>query len=236
VWGGRDRKPQESYSTLFWTPGEVVENGFTVKIQPDAPPGIYTIDLGFYFTVDKAPVSLPLVQNGQLTDVTSVTLGPIKIGDTLPDLTVAAPRPQIPTDEAFGNASNLTLLGFNLTDNNNQPVEPPLSSIQNLKLTLYWQVESPLPLNYTTFVHVRNSAGQIAAQKDQPPLNGAYPTSLWDAGETIADEITIPLPPNLPSDTYALVVGLYDYNTGQRLIVPGNPANEVTLITVRAGE
>jgi len=96
-------------------------------------------------------------------------------------------------------------------------------------LKLYWQSESPLPADYTTFVHLRNAAGENVAQKDRPPLNGAYPTSLWDPGEIIADEIIVPVPDDLPAGAYQLVVGMYDFNTGQRLVAPGNPANEVVL-------
>ena len=97
-----------------------------------------------------------------------------------------------------------------------------------LTLKLYWRSEASLPLDYTVFVHVRNEAGETVAQKDQPPLQGAYPTSLWDPGEIIADEVMIPLPPDLQGD-YEIVVGLYDFKTGVRLPVPGRPANEVSL-------
>jgi hypothetical protein len=38
---------------------------------------------------------------------------------------------------------------------------------------------------------------------------------------------TAALPPG-----YQIVVGLYDFQTGQRLTVPGNPANEVQLTDV----
>ena len=107
------------------------------------------------------------------------------------------------------------------------------SEIQNLNLSLYWRSEAPLPVDYTTFVHLRNEAGETVAQQDQPPLGGVYPTSLWDPGEIIADEITLTLPPELPPGEYSLVVGLYDFNTGLRLAAPGQPENSVTLTTVR---
>lgn len=107
-------------------------------------------------------------------------------------------------------------------------------SIDNcqLSITLYWRSESQLPLDYTVFVHIRNSAGEIVAQKDQPPLKGAYPTSLWDPGEIIADEITIPLPVELPAGEYKIVIGMYDFSTGMRLAIPGNPENSLTLSTM----
>ena len=79
---------------------------------------------------------------------------------------------------------------------------------------------------------MRNAAGETVAQKDQPPLDGAYPTSLWDPGEIIADELIIPLPDELPSGEYSLVIGLYDFTTGLRLPVPGAADDSLQLTTV----
>ncbi len=220
VWGGHDRRPQGLYSTLLWSPDEVVEDGFTINIKPTAPPGVYYVDIGFYLPVGQAPVSLPLVQAGQMSDVTSVTLGPVKIGRNPPGLTQAAANPQVVLNQPFGDAPNLTLLGYT--------PEPASDSAQNLKLTLFWRSESPLPLDYTTFVHLRNAAGETVAQKDQPPLAGAYPTSLWDPGEIIADEITVPLAGVSPGE-YTVVMGLYNLADGARLPIPTLPNNEISL-------
>jgi hypothetical protein len=222
VWGGYDRKPREVYSTLLWEAGEVVEDSFTLPIKGDAPPGLYNLDVGFYLPVGQAPVSLPLVQEGKLSQATSVTLGPIKVGHAPAGLVVNSARPQNKLNQPFGNPPQLTLLGYDLN--------PALTD--TLQLTLYWRCESPPPLDYTAFVHVRNAAGETVAQKDQPPLNGIYPTSLWDPGEIIADTINVPLPALPPAGIYQIVTGLYDFQTGQRLAVPGNSANEVSLTDV----
>ena len=40
--------------------------------------------IGLYLPVGESPVSLPLMQDGQMTDITSVTLGPITVGETPP--------------------------------------------------------------------------------------------------------------------------------------------------------
>jgi hypothetical protein len=106
---------------------------------------------------------------------------------------------------------------------------PPASS---LKVTLYWQAKGAIYSDYTTFLHLRDSANQTVAQKDQPPAAGAYPTSLWDQGEVIVDEIILPLDQVAPGE-YRPVVGLYEYGSGTRLPVPGSPANEITLPPVR---
>jgi 4-amino-4-deoxy-L-arabinose transferase-like glycosyltransferase len=240
VWGGKDRRTRDIYSTMLWAPREIVTDPFHVEVAPDAPDGIYRLLVGLYLPVGEAPVSLPLVQDGQLTDVTSVTVGPIKVGSTPSELTIESANPQFTLNQPFGETSDLILLGYDLTDQADHPIDPATDLTgsalpQALNLTVYWRSEILVAVDYTTFVHVRNGAGDIIAQQDQPPLNGAYPTSLWDPGELIADTITIPVPPDFAVGSYDLVVGLYDFATGARLVVPDNATNEVLLATFQVG-
>jgi hypothetical protein len=79
VWGGYDRRPLEYYDTLLWAPGEIVVDGYTVPVDANAPPGQYYLNVGYYLTVGESAVNLPLVENGQMTDPTSVTIGPVEI-------------------------------------------------------------------------------------------------------------------------------------------------------------
>ncbi len=221
VHGGRDRQPREGYRTSYWAPGEIVADPFGAPVDSDAPEGVYYLNLGLYQQVGRQAVSLPLVQEGHPIDATSINIGPIKIGSAPAGLTLKTANPQVSLNQSFGNPPNLTLLGYDLD-------QPSITNNQ-LSITLYWRTESPLPLDYTTFVHVRNAAGETVAQKDQPPLNGAYPTSLWDPGEIIADPIVVTLPPDLPAGEYQLVVGLYDLTSGARLMVPGSSDNSLLL-------
>jgi hypothetical protein len=112
----------------------------------------------------------------------------------------------------------ITLLGYDLD------VES-----EALNLNLYWQCDVPPSDDYTTFVHVRDAGGTIAAQMDRPPADGAYPTSLWDAGEVIRDSIQVPLPAEVPAGTYHIVVGMYDFEMGLRLSVADSADNSIML-------
>ncbi len=227
VWGGHDRWPREYYSPFLWVAGEVVTDGFALELSPEAPAGLYYLDVGFYLPMGEAAVSLPLVQAGQMSNMTSVTIGPFRVRAVFSaKATEDLPNPQVILNQPFGQTPDLTLLGYDLVNRADQPGP-------NLKLTLYWRAEAQLSLNYTTFVHLYDATGEIVAQKDQLPLNGPYPTSLWYPGEIIADEIVVYLPAEPPSGTHQLVIGMYDWQTGQRLIVPGHPANEVKLTDVK---
>lgn len=77
--GGYDRHPLEYYSTLLWAPGEVVIDGYAVPVDAGAPPGQYYLSVGYYLTVGESAVNLPLVKDGQMTNVTSVSIGPIEV-------------------------------------------------------------------------------------------------------------------------------------------------------------
>lgn len=77
--GGYDREPNEYYNTHLWQPGQIVVDVYTVPVEADAPPGQYYLNVGYYLTVGESAVNLPLVVDGQMTDVTSVTIGPIEV-------------------------------------------------------------------------------------------------------------------------------------------------------------
>jgi len=223
AYGGYDRLPREYYSTILWAEDEIVEDGFAVPVAPDAPPGVYYLHIGLYSLEADLPTSLPLIQDGQPVDTTSVVIGPIKVGGPPPSVTINNPAPQITLNQSFGD--QITLLGYDLTGPNSNP------ETKNLKLTLYWQAETIPSADYTTFLHLRDNNGQNVAQKDQPPANGQYPTSLWDAGEVIIDEITLPLDAVSPGE-YTPVVGLYEFTSGVRLPVGNDPNGELQLESI----
>lgn len=237
-----NRYPSGFYSPMLWAKNEVVVDTVSLPIPPDTPPGIYFVHLGQYDVVEGQPRSLPLVQEGRTTAETAVVIGPFKIGGPPPEVVIKEVRPQIRLEQPLGH--QLTLLGYDLSDQDNRPVAGqatqlarpnPESPISSLKVTLYWQVHDGLGLDYTTFLHLRDGADKTVAQKDSPPAGGRYPTSLWDMGEIVVDELILPLDQVAPGD-YTPVVGLYELTSGNRLPVPGVAANEVVLQPIRLGE
>jgi hypothetical protein len=218
VYGGYDRLPREYYSTILWAENEVVEDGFAVPVRADAPPGVYQLHLGLYSLATGQPVSLPILQEGQPTEATSVVIGPLKVGGPPPEVVTTNPNPQFPLNQSFNG--QVTLLGYDTE-----------LTATTLTVRLYWRAETQLPLDYTTFLHLRDQNNQPVAQQDSPPAGGRYPTSLWDAGEVIIDELAVSLD-EVPLGEYTPVVGLYDFNTFARLPTEGISANEIRLESV----
>jgi 4-amino-4-deoxy-L-arabinose transferase-like glycosyltransferase len=217
--GGYDRFPRENYNTYLWVPGEVVSDGFAVPIDDHAPAGIYTIRLGLYRRENGQAVSLPLVQDGQTLDETSVVIGPLKVGG--PPAGIAKGEVSPENSVAIDLGEVIHLRGYDLR------VEKAA-----LKLKLYWQCLAQTNSDYTVFIHLLDETGRLVAQIDGPPAAGQYPTSLWDTGDLIPDSFTLPLPPELKAGTYHLGVGLYDPASGARLAVSGTADNTVLLAAI----
>jgi hypothetical protein len=157
---------------------------------------------------------------------------------TRPDRVPLPTEPDVLTNATLDNT--IELRGFTLQFPNHQPDEPGSGAatqtpearhvLSELKLTLFWQPLTTLPVDYTTFLHLRNRDGTTVAQRDRQPLDGAYPTSYWQAGETIIDPMTLPLPDTLPAGSYTLVAGLYQLETMERLPVTNASSGENSII------
>jgi hypothetical protein len=118
-------------------------------------------------------------------------------------------------DVNFGGV--MKLLGYNL-----QPATCNLQPGDSLAVTLYWQSLTKMAQDYAVFVHLLDENDLILAQRNTFPGLGSFPTTLWQAGDAIADTYTL----TLPEMTYApslaqLEVGLFDFATGERLLVSG---------------
>jgi hypothetical protein len=111
-------------------------------------------------------------------------------------------------ETTFGNAA--TLEGVILDDD-------AFASEGQVELTLHWRALQSMDISYTVFVHLFGPDGAIHAQRDAFPLNGGYPTNVWQPGEVVADHYVLIVPQDGPPGEYRLVVGLYDQATMERL-------------------
>ncbi|MAT96065.1 MAG: hypothetical protein CL608_02895 [Anaerolineaceae bacterium] len=130
------------------------------------------------------------------------------------------PTPTTPVDITFGD--ELALVGYDLA-------QAPTS----LTLTLYWHARQKPAHSYKIFVHVVDEAtGSVVAQQDYVPQNWQYPTNFWLADEYVTDQLTLDLTA-VPSGTFHLQVGIYQPETGNRLLTsPTFPDNSARLTTL----
>jgi hypothetical protein len=105
------------------------------------------------------------------------------------------------------------------------------------RVFLFWSVLSPIPNDFTQFVHIRNENGETVAQADFEPLEGQYSTTLWKMGETVVDVVDIPIPADLSAGQYRVLAGLYRWDTLERIPVvndtTGENAVQLEIITIQ---
>jgi hypothetical protein len=83
-------------------------------------------------------------------------------------------------------------------------------------MTLYWQAERPLDINYQNFVHILSVDGVLVAQSDH--LNpGEFPTRRWPTDKYVRDTHTLVLPTDLAAGDYIVKTGLWVQDEGWRL-------------------
>ncbi len=83
-------------------------------------------------------------------------------------------------------------------------------------VTLLWERVRPTRNRATVFIHVVDTAGNIVAQADAPPLQDTYPIPVWQPGAIIQDVHTVPGIGTLSAGAYDVAIGLYDPASGVR--------------------
>jgi hypothetical protein len=201
VVGQSDHKPGgDYYPTGLWRPGELLRDVHTLTLAPDLGPPPYALEVGLYRL------------GSQLTHLGA----PQRIGF----IGRARPSDAVPAD-LIGSP------GFVLDDQIALAASRITPGKDRLNLNLYWQALRTPDHDYTVFAHVIDETGTIVAQQDQQPTAGETPTSTWPAGQIVADTVTISLPTNLESQTYRVIVGMYDALTGQRLPIASEDGGQV---------
>jgi arabinofuranosyltransferase len=102
----------------------------------------------------------------------------------------------------------------------------------NLVLETQWQALQNIDEDYTLFVHIV-PIGETSptTQLDTRPIEGSYPTFLWEQGEVIP--LTIQLD-NLPhqAGTYDVLIGWYETTSGERLKIDDTDVIHLTQVIV----
>lgn len=182
------------YATLYWEPGVAFCDRVRVPLRADAAPlQTYRVTLNYFHEDTLEPVPATL-DNGAVQNL--VILGMIGM---LPERWPEADPPR------YRVGDGLLLADPNLTH------EGP-----NVSVRLQWQALSDIPRDYTTFVHVIDSEGQLATQADVQPRGGQFPTSFWPEGAVVEDAITVPVA-GLAPGLYHIRLGMYDSQTVERL-------------------
>jgi hypothetical protein len=187
-----------------WREG-IFATEWTMPVPANAAPALYRLDVNVIQSryAYRAPI-----MNWAEEKVERMLLGPVK-------LAVSPPAPSElqaarPADVRWGD--QIALLGYNIGSGR-------VRADEALVLTFYWQALAKPTRDYTVFVHLLDAAGKLCAQIDAQPRGGAYPTSVWDAGEIVCDDYVLTLPGDLTPGAYRIEIGFYEYPSLARLNV-----------------
>jgi 4-amino-4-deoxy-L-arabinose transferase-like glycosyltransferase len=162
-----------------------------LTLPPDLSPGRYRLETGLYRST-----------TGELVGE-RITLDFLRVGGEQVDWPAEAEVAR------FADGTRLASLRL----------EGAFKPGETARLRLAWQAgPQGLDADYTVFLHLLDSDGQIAQQFDAPPAGGWYPTHFWRPGEIVLDEHDLAPSPMLPPGAYHLIAGLYRAD-GTRLLL-----------------
>ena len=162
-------------------------------------------------------------QSGRGTSGETVDLGQLRVN--APERLWQAPPLQLSLDAELGQRA--ALLGANFAPTSIKASAP-------LTVTLVWQGRAEMDVSYRVFLHLLKPDGSLLTQSDGEPAHWTRPTTCWAPGEVLLDERLLVIPADAPPGQYALVAGLYDPATADRLPLPdGAAAIPITTLTLK---
>ncbi|MCS7001231.1 MAG: glycosyltransferase family 39 protein [Dehalococcoidia bacterium] len=216
VWAQHDLSPAPPAD---WQMGDQFVIRHRLALDPALAPGVYRLVAQVYQreTIQPLPITVADQPPSPSIDLGTLT---VQRGDPA---TRARTTPRFATSVTFGD--QITLVGYDID-------KPVAATGELLGVTLYWRaLRGDLP-DWTVFTHLIHDAEPTAlyGQRDSQPVFGAYPTTQWQAGETIKDWYGVPIATTAPAGGYRIAVGLYRRDTGERLPVTSAPVAPIDQI------
>ncbi|MCS7260247.1 MAG: hypothetical protein NZ765_05640 [Anaerolineae bacterium] len=118
--------------------------------------------------------------------------------------------------------SGIRLLGYDLA-----PTE--IEHGNRFVLALFWSALKRTPDDLNIFVHLRDADNTTILTADHQPCKSFVPTSRWPSGGIIKDTTWIEVPRNIPPGRYSIWVGLYRWDTMERLPLQNDTSGENAL-------
>ena len=203
-----DFEPCEDWPTSAWGADAIARGFGALHVDPFIEGGTYTVTVGLIDPATGARV-------GRRLDVGQVEIQAV-------ERVFEEPAVEFPVEALFGDS--LRLLGYDWQPDG-----------QALRIVFHWQAMRRIPVAYKFFVHVLDrETGELMAQTDVMPRDWTYPTTWWEEGEVVSDEIVLAVS-DVPPGEYRAIVGAYDPDTGIRLPVthtghPGQAQDHLLLI------
>ncbi|MCX6033220.1 MAG: glycosyltransferase family 39 protein [Chloroflexi bacterium] len=205
-----------------WPVGVPQHQPFAVRIPAGTPPGEYTLALLVYDPATGAPWPPQDYRERLVAVRDGLNLSRVTVVRSHADARAPLAR--------FGSLAlvSATSPATTVAPGGKVPVE------------LLWQAASAPGEPLVVVVQLLGSGDRLAANLEEQPMHGHYPTERWAAGELVADRHTVGLPPDIPPGEYRLIVGVYRAADRTRLKTQAGPFTErdywvVKRVMVRSG-
>lgn len=182
--------------TRIWDPEKYYVETIELPIPLDVPPLTYSLVTGLASS-NTGRLAVPGSESS-LLHLREIEVAPLRPGM----FQRLRPATEAPAETADG----LRLQGYDLS-----------AEGDDLDLRLFWETGNEVTNDWTTFIHLLDNKGELVAQYDGPALAGLQPTSLWHGDAIYVDLREMRLPNGLAEGDYVLHIGLYDFETGERL-------------------
>ncbi len=185
--------------TRVWDPGKYYIETMRLRLPADIPPLTYTLVAGLVSSSGER-----LTVPGSVNDL--VHLREMAVAPSRPGF-LQSERPPVAADAATGDA--LRLQGYDLVPKAEQP--------DHLILRLFWETGNGPTRDWITYIHLTDAHGNLVAQFDGPAFAGLLPTSSWHNDALYIDRRQLDLPAELAAGDFLFRIGLYSFETGERL-------------------
>lgn len=211
AFGKRISEPVDAKGpTSLWRRGVTISDAFELPVPANTHSGEFRFEVALVNPI--APdQSLAISESADrlLLDPFQVTKEPVNPSTI-----------RFPLSLQFGQPSLVTLLGYDLE-------QTSVRGGGTIRLVLYWKANQPIKTDFSIFLHLLDSAGNMVAQQDGPPQNGDAPSSWWQPGDMLADSHQVMVPIDIKPGHYSLLFGVYDPSNGTRLSIADESTRSV---------
>ena len=201
LWGQTDNWPAKGFlPTSQWEEGMIVKDKYSIGTLPGTPPGNYRLEVGMYSVLEGGGT--------KVLGHWEAPQGTVRVVKPLTPPPVESLEIQNLLQRNLG--SQVELLGYNLSSTAFRPGDP-------LPLSLFWRAKSDLHKDYFVLLQLQDEGGADWTLHQERPGGGSYPTTLWEQGEVVREQLDVRIPSDVPSGRNTLIVGLADAGSGEEV-------------------
>ena len=201
LWGQKDNWPAQGFlPTSQWKEGMIVKDEYRVETLAGTPPGDYNLEVGMYSVLDGGGT--------RVLDHWQAPPRTVRIVKPLTPPPVESLEIQNLLPRSLGG--RVELLGYNLSPITFRPGDP-------LPLTLFWRAQSDLDKDYFVLLRLQAEDGTGWTLHQERPASGSYPTTRWEQGDVVREQLDARIPANVPSGRYTLMAGLAEAGSGEEV-------------------